>query len=78
MEERFLTNYSEINFIDQIRDSLKKCNGFSFSVSFIKKAGLILIQREIEFALERGINGRIITLTYQNFTDIGSLRILGI
>ena len=31
------------------------------------------IEREIEEALDRGAKGRIITSTYQNFTDIGSL-----
>jgi len=50
--------------------------GFSFSVSFIKKAGLILILKDIESALDRGVKGKMITSTYQNFTDIGSLKIL--
>lgn len=58
----------------KIKDSLKKCKSFSFSVSFIKKVGLILFEREIEEALERGVKGKIITSTYQNFTDIASLK----
>src|SRR5574344_816364 len=74
MKDTFLTNYSDVKFIDKIKDSLKKCNAFYFSVSFIKKAGLILFEREIEEALERGAVGRIITSTYQNFTDIASLK----
>ena len=75
MNDLFLTNYTEINFLDKIKDSLRKCTSFSFSVSFIKKAGLILLEREIIDALDRGVKGRIITSTYQNFTDINSLRI---
>ncbi|MGN1322809.1 MAG: DEAD/DEAH box helicase family protein [Bacilli bacterium] len=72
MKDEFLSNINT-SFLNKIKDNLKKCNSFSFSVSFIKKAGLVLLEREIEEALERGIKGRIITSTYQNFTDIGSL-----
>lgn len=71
----FLTNYSEITFLDTIRDCLRKCSSFCFSVSFIKKAGLVLLHKDIEAALARGCIGRLITSTYQNFTDIESLRI---
>lgn len=72
MKDEFLSNVNT-SFLNKIKDNLKKCNSFSFSVSFIKKAGLVLLEREIEEALERGVKGRIITSTYQNFTDIGSL-----
>jgi superfamily II DNA or RNA helicase len=74
MEDLFLTNYSEKTFLDKIKESLEKCNSFSFSVSFIKKAGLVLFESILEEALIRGVKGRIITSTYQNFTDIASLR----
>ncbi len=74
MNSQFITNYTEINFIDKIKENLRKCREFYFSVSFIKKAGLILIFKDIESAIERGAKGRIITSTYQNFTDIESLK----
>lgn len=74
MKDLFLTNYSDLSFLDRIKDCFKKCNSFTLSVSFIKKAGLVLFQKEIEEALERGAKGRIITSTYQNFTDIASLK----
>lgn len=74
MKDTFLTNYTEITFLDKLKESFNKCNSFSLSVSFIKKAGLVLIEREIEEALERGVKGRLITSTYQNFTDIASLK----
>ncbi len=73
MNELFLTNYSKISFLNKIKESLSKCNSFMFSVSFIKKAGLVMLEREIEEALDRGVSGRIITSTYQNFTDVMSL-----
>lgn len=64
MKDTFLTNYTEITFLDKLKESFNKCNSFSLSVSFIKKAGLVLIEREIEEALERGVKGRLITSTY--------------
>ena len=72
MRDLFLSNNNS-EFLNRIKECLKKCNYFSFSVSFIKKAGLVLIERDIEEALHRGAKGKIITSTYQNFTDIGSL-----
>ena len=74
IKDSFITNYSDISFLEKLKSSIKRCNSFCFSVSFIKDAGLILIQREIEEALARGVQGKIITSTYQNFTDIPSLQ----
>lgn len=75
MIDLFLTNNSDISFLDKLKESLRECKSFYFSVSFITKPGLILFAREIEEALKRGVKGRIITSTYQNFTDIPSLKI---
>ena len=73
MESRFYTNYSDIKFIDKIKKNLDRCQAFYFSVSFIKKPGLRLLAPNIEAALARGARGKIITSTYQNFTDVDSL-----
>ncbi len=74
MSNMFLTNYTKITFLDKIKDDLRHCTSFDFSVSFIKKAGLVLLFKDMEAAVERGARGRIITSTYQNFTDIESLK----
>ena len=74
MNHQFLTNYTETTFLEKIKDNLRRCRSFCFSVSFIKKAGLVLLFKDIESAVERGCQGRIITSTYQNFTDIESLK----
>ncbi len=74
MSSQFLTNYTEVSFLDKIKDNLRHCKSFDFSVSFIKNAGLVLLFKDIEAAVERGASGRIITSTYQNFTDIESLK----
>lgn len=69
----FYTNYSETKFIDKLKKSIDNCEAFYFSVSFIKKPGLRLVAPNIEAALARGAKGKLITTTYQNFTDIDSL-----
>lgn len=73
-DDIFLTNYTELTFLERLKDNLRSCNAFFFSVSFIKKAGLVYIIKDIEAALQRGCTGRIITSTYQNFTDVESLK----
>ncbi len=74
METQFYSNYSEERFVDRLNKNLGECNTFYFTVSFIKKAGLKLILPYIKLALDRGAKGKLITTTYQNFTDIESLR----
>ena len=54
MPEKFLTNYTEITFLENIKNNLRYCKSFDFSVSFIKKAGLVLLYKDIEVAVERG------------------------
>lgn len=73
MNSRFLTNYTDTTFLATIQANLRMCEKFCFSVSFIKKAGLVLLANDIKSAIERGAKGKIITSTYQNFTDIESL-----
>lgn len=73
MKEVFIANNTKTKFLDKIKDSFNKCIKCYLSVSFIKKAGLILFENNIENALKRGVVIKIITSTYQNFTDIASL-----
>lgn len=74
MNNLFLTNYTDQTFLDRIKDNLRRCTSFMFSVSFIKKAGLVLLIKDIDAALARGVSGKLITSTYQNFTDVESLK----
>jgi len=73
MESHFYTNYSDIKFIDKLKGNIDLCQAFYFSVSFIKKPGLRLLAPNIEAAIARGAKGKLITSTYQNFTDVDSL-----
>ena len=69
MKDEFLSNIDS-TFLNRIKSNLKKCKSINFSVSFIRKPGLVFLGREIEDALEKGTKGRIITSTSQTFTDI--------
>ena len=73
MDSSFYSNYSDVKFIDKLKENIDHCQAFYFSVSFIKKPGLRLLASNIEAAISRGAKGQIITSTYQNFTDIDSL-----
>lgn len=74
MRSAFYTNESEIKFIDKLKRNLDLCCSFCFSVSFIKRPGLRLLATNIEAAIARGAKGKLITSTYQNFTDVDSLQ----
>ena len=52
MKDEFLSNVNT-SFLNKIKSNLKKCKSFSFSVSFIKKAGLVLLEREIDNEVEK-------------------------
>ena len=73
-DSQFFTNYTETSFLNKIKANLRSCDSFLFSVSFIKKAGLVLLSKDIKAAIERGATGKLITTTYQNFTDVESLK----
>ena len=73
MSSNFFTNYSDEKFVDKLKASIDTCQAFYFSVSFIKKPGLRILAPNIEAAIARGARGRVITSTYQNFTDVDSL-----
>ena len=73
MTDLFVSNNTNIKFLDKIKNALVTCKKCYLSVSFIKKAGLVLFEKEMETALKNGTIIKIITSTYQNFTDILSL-----
>lgn len=69
----FYSNSTPTPFLAHLKSSLSDCVSFSFSVSFIKRAGLDLFYDDLLAALKGGAKGRILTSTYQNFTDCHSL-----
>ena len=75
MNGRFLSNTTDTTFLDQLLECIEQCEEFAFSVSFIKFAGLRLIRDALERRLAQGVNGRLLTTTYKNFTDLPSLEL---
>ncbi len=73
MDNHFLTNTTDVTFLDKLKDSLKRCTSFCFTVSFIKRSGVELISDAFEDALAHGAEGKLVTSAYMNFTDIPSL-----
>jgi superfamily II DNA or RNA helicase/HKD family nuclease len=65
----FLSNLSKPTFLEIFREKVEQSTEILISVSFIKLAGLRLIQKDIISALELGVKVKIITSTYKNFTD---------
>jgi len=76
MKSIFLSNTTHTKFIEHIKHSLEECSSFLFTVSFVKTSGLALIINDITSALDRGVIGKFIISTYQNFTDIASMNVL--
>lgn len=74
MKESFLTNYSNDTFLQRLKGCFNKCYSFSLTVSFIKEAGLRLIQKEIESALNRGVKDRITTIM-QKCTILSNIKL---
>ena len=48
MKDILITNNTNIKFLTKIKESLRNCLNCYFSVSFIKKAGLVLFEKELE------------------------------
>lgn len=69
MKNIFLSNSSNLKFLSILEKKIISSNKIFFSVSFIKQAGLKLINKPLMVALENGTNIQIITSTYKNFTD---------
>jgi len=74
IQPSLITNHKSNTFYEELTNSLKSCNRFFFSVAFINYSGLQLLL-DIFTSLENdNVEGKIITSTYLNFTDVKSLR----
>jgi len=71
MNNLIVTNYFDKNIkvSSKIKELLKECNGFFFSVAFITDGGVRLIEEELKELEKKGIKGKILTSTYQTFTQ---------
>ena len=75
MESQFYTNYSDIKFIDKLKENIDLCQAFYFSVSFIKKPGLKLLAPNIEAAIARGarvLSGKLDDVPFVSLFEVES------
>lgn len=66
---KLITNTQNQNLLNELQKSLKECKSFYFSVAFINFSGLQLLLDTLKEAEQKGVQGKIITSTYLNFTD---------
>ena len=64
-----IINSKHTNLLNEIKQSLKECKSFYFSVAFINYSGLQLLLDTLKEVKDKGVQGKIITTTYLNFTE---------
>lgn len=69
-----LTNTSSTTLFNELLHSLNECKRFYFNVAFINYSGLQLLLDALKTSEENGVEGKILTGTYLNFTDPQALR----
>ncbi|MDD6650768.1 MAG: DUF3427 domain-containing protein [Eggerthellales bacterium] len=73
---RLLVNDQEqgSDVLSALKEQLKGCQRFDFSVAFITSSGVEAIVQLLIALRDQGIPGRILTTTYNNFNDPAALR----
>ena len=69
VKNRLIVNSKRGNLLGELKESLRECKSFYFSVAFINFSGLQLLLDSFKELEEKGVRGRIITSTYLNFTE---------
>lgn len=68
---KFITNNPSRGekVITSIREEMRSCESFMFSVAFITYDGINALLQEFRYLRDHNIRGRILTSQYQNFTE---------
>lgn len=66
---KLIINHGERNLLDELKQCLLECERFYMSVAFINFSGLQLLLDTFKSLEEKGIEGKILTSTYLNFTQ---------
>lgn len=71
VRSRFLTNDKEknISVLETIKNELRTCNGFIFSIAFITESGLNELKSIFIDLNHKGISGKLITSDYLSFNS---------
>ncbi len=62
------------NVLSALKSELADCESFAFSVAFITASGMQVLAAILSDLRDRGIPGRVLTSTYQNFNNPDALR----
>ncbi|WP_085829438.1 DUF3427 domain-containing protein [Clostridium massiliodielmoense] len=74
VDKSLITNSEKGNLLNELKKCLSECEKFYFSVAFINFSGLQLLLDSFKELEEKGVNGKIITSTYLNFTEPKALK----
>ncbi|MBU5486673.1 DEAD/DEAH box helicase [Clostridium sp. MSJ-8] len=74
IKNKLIVNSKRGNLYKELKESLSECKKFYFSVAFINFSGLQLLLDSFKELEDRGVNGKIITSTYLNFTEPKALK----
>ena len=69
LESTLVTNSPTSNVLASLLASLDKCQEFYFTVAFLTFGGAQLLVQKFKELEQKGVKGKIITATYQNFSD---------
>ncbi|MFC4559736.1 DEAD/DEAH box helicase [Virgibacillus kekensis] len=68
-ENNLIVNSDQTNLLKELTSSLETCTRFYFSVAFVNFSGLQLLLDALKEAKLRGVEGKVLTSTYLNFTE---------
>lgn len=74
MDNKLITNSEKGNLLNELIKSINECEKFYFSVAFVNFSGIQLLLDTLKNAERKGVQGKIITSTYLNFTDPKALQ----
>ena len=66
---KLIINSKQGNLLNELKQDLKECERFYFSVAFINYSGLQLLLDTLKELEDKNVRGKIITTTYLNFTE---------
>ncbi|MBQ1785852.1 MAG: DEAD/DEAH box helicase family protein, partial [Turicibacter sp.] len=68
-ETTFIRNQGNITVLSDLLTSLDQCDGFCFTVAFMTFSGVQLLVQKLNELQKRGVCGRVLTSTYQQFSE---------
>ena len=69
VNNKLIINHEEKNLLAELKKGLNECEKFYMSVAFINFSGLQLLLDTFKEVEEKGVQGKILTSTYLNFTE---------